>query len=171
MSILQDSTIGNPRSKPDKDIRRAAKGRAVVNRESQGFSGTLRVQRHERRDLSGRRPSTLTTPDLNNRDRPKTTYPLLFLSTNLKKSTRPPILQKNNTKKENCIRCEEIDYEIFGNDMQVVEVELAPGETVIGEGLFLATLQCTGTVYLQSLPFSRLADRILEHAPATGGSS
>ena len=55
--------------------------------------------------------------------------------------------------------------------MQVVEVELAPGETVIGEGLFLATLQGTGTVYLQSLPFSRLADRILEQAPATGGSS
>ena len=55
--------------------------------------------------------------------------------------------------------------------MQVVEVELALGETVIGEGLFLATLQGTGTVYLQSLPFSRLADRILEHAPATGGSS
>ena len=40
-----------------------------------------------------------------------------------------------------------------------------------GEGLFLATLQGTGTVYLQSLPFSRLADRILQHAPAAGGSS
>ena len=35
-----------------------------------------------------------------------------------------------------------------------------------GEGLFLATLEGTGTVYLQSLPFSRLADRILKHAPA-----
>lgn len=30
-----------------------------------------------------------------------------------------------------------------------------------GEGLFLATLQGPGTVYLQSLPFSRLADRII----------
>ena len=30
-----------------------------------------------------------------------------------------------------------------------------------GEGLFLATLTGTGTVYLQSLPFSRLADRII----------
>ncbi|MBV6647054.1 MAG: TIGR00266 family protein [Cyclobacteriaceae bacterium] len=40
-----------------------------------------------------------------------------------------------------------------------------------GEGLFLATLQGTGTVYLQSLPFSRLADRIIQHAPSTGGSS
>ena len=39
-----------------------------------------------------------------------------------------------------------------------------------GEGLFLATLRGTGTVYLQSLPFSRLADRILQHAPSTGGS-
>ncbi|MBF0431649.1 MAG: TIGR00266 family protein [Fibrobacteria bacterium] len=40
-----------------------------------------------------------------------------------------------------------------------------------GEGLFLATLQGTGTVYLQSLPFSRMADRILQHAPKVGGSS
>ena len=38
-----------------------------------------------------------------------------------------------------------------------------------GEGLFLATLQGTGFVYLQSLPFSRLADRILENAPSAGG--
>jgi len=34
-----------------------------------------------------------------------------------------------------------------------------------GEGLFLATLKGTGKVYLQSLPFSRLADRILQLAP------
>ncbi|MDH3196910.1 MAG: TIGR00266 family protein [Candidatus Krumholzibacteria bacterium] len=38
-----------------------------------------------------------------------------------------------------------------------------------GEGLFLATLRGTGTVYLQSLPFSRLADRIIAHAPRAGG--
>jgi uncharacterized protein (TIGR00266 family) len=38
-----------------------------------------------------------------------------------------------------------------------------------GEGLFLATLQGTGTVWLQSLPFSRLADRILANAPRAGG--
>ena len=38
-----------------------------------------------------------------------------------------------------------------------------------GEGIFLATLSGTGTVYLQSLPFSRLADRILAHAPKVGG--
>ena len=36
-----------------------------------------------------------------------------------------------------------------------------------GEGLFLATLSGTGTVYLQSLPFSRLADRIIEQIPTT----
>ena len=40
-----------------------------------------------------------------------------------------------------------------------------------GEGLFLATLRGHGTVYLQSLPFSRLADRIIAHAPRHGGSS
>ncbi|SIQ90789.1 TIGR00266 family protein [Marinobacterium stanieri] len=39
-----------------------------------------------------------------------------------------------------------------------------------GEGLFLATLKGTGTVWLQSLPFSRMADRILAHAPSSGGS-
>jgi uncharacterized protein (TIGR00266 family) len=38
-----------------------------------------------------------------------------------------------------------------------------------GEGLFLATLQGTGRVWLQSLPFSRLADRILQNAPVQGG--
>lgn len=35
-----------------------------------------------------------------------------------------------------------------------------------GEGLFLATLQGTGTVWIQSLPFSRLADRVLTHTHA-----
>ena len=39
-----------------------------------------------------------------------------------------------------------------------------------GEGLFLATLEGHGSVYLQSLPFSRLADRIISHAPSAGGS-
>ena len=37
-----------------------------------------------------------------------------------------------------------------------------------GEGLFLATLRGHGTVYLQSLPFSRLADRIIASAPRAG---
>ena len=40
-----------------------------------------------------------------------------------------------------------------------------------GEGLFLATLRGPGHVWLQSLPFSRLADRILAAAPSTGGKS
>lgn len=40
-----------------------------------------------------------------------------------------------------------------------------------GEGLFLATLSGTGLVLLQSLPFSRMADRIIAHAPSAGGSS
>jgi uncharacterized protein (TIGR00266 family) len=38
-----------------------------------------------------------------------------------------------------------------------------------GEGFFLATLSGHGTVYLQSLPFSRLCDRVLQHAPKAGG--
>ncbi len=39
-----------------------------------------------------------------------------------------------------------------------------------GEGLFFATLQGPGTVWIQSLPFSKLADRIIANAPSTGGS-
>ncbi|GAB1441895.1 TIGR00266 family protein [Ignavibacteriales bacterium] len=34
-----------------------------------------------------------------------------------------------------------------------------------GEGLFLATIRGTGTVYIQSLPFSRLADKIIARVP------
>ncbi len=109
-----------------------------------------------------------------------------------------------------------IDYEIFGDDMQLVEIALDPGEGVRaeagammymedrliekrlkpgerlgvdtgcivgfsravdydiqlvggfknalfgGEGIFVATLTGPGVVYLQSLPFSRLADRIVQ---------
>lgn len=40
-----------------------------------------------------------------------------------------------------------------------------------GEGLFLATVSGHGTVWLQSLPFSRLADRIVQSAPSSGGAS
>ena len=40
-----------------------------------------------------------------------------------------------------------------------------------GEGLFYATLRGPGTVYVQSLPFSRLADRIIASAPKAGGES
>ncbi len=38
-----------------------------------------------------------------------------------------------------------------------------------GEGIFLATLRGTGTVLLQTLPFSRLADRIIRQAPSLMG--
>jgi uncharacterized protein (TIGR00266 family) len=38
-----------------------------------------------------------------------------------------------------------------------------------GEGLFFATLRGPGHVWLQSLPFSRLADRIYSAAPKAGG--
>lgn len=38
-----------------------------------------------------------------------------------------------------------------------------------GEGFFLATLSGTGVVLMQSLPFSRMADRIIQHAPSNGG--
>ncbi|HWL63940.1 MAG TPA: TIGR00266 family protein [Steroidobacteraceae bacterium] len=40
-----------------------------------------------------------------------------------------------------------------------------------GEGLFFATLTGPGRVWLQSLPISRLANRIIAMAPAAGGRS
>ena len=81
----------------------------------------------------------------------------------------------------------------------VIQKDLAPGETVRldtgclvaltqtvkydvelvggiksslfgGEGLFWATLTGPGHVWLQSLPLSRMADRIYSAAPQTGGS-
>ena len=38
-----------------------------------------------------------------------------------------------------------------------------------GEGLFFATLRGPGRIWLQSLPLSRLADRIVRAAPSSGG--
>ncbi len=52
------------------------------------------------------------------------------------------------------------------------DIEMAGGlKSMVfgGEGMFLATLSGTGTVWLQSLPFSRMADRILAHATEAGG--
>ncbi|ANM31855.1 hypothetical protein ABI59_23290 [Acidobacteria bacterium Mor1] len=40
-----------------------------------------------------------------------------------------------------------------------------------GEGLFFATLRGPGKVWIQSLPFSRLADRVYAAAPQTGGKT
>ncbi len=40
-----------------------------------------------------------------------------------------------------------------------------------GEGLFFATLRGPGKIWLQSLPFSRLADRIFASAPKAGGKA
>ena len=40
-----------------------------------------------------------------------------------------------------------------------------------GEGLFFATLTGPGRVWIQSLPLSRLANRIIKSAPAAGGRS
>lgn len=39
-----------------------------------------------------------------------------------------------------------------------------------GEGLFFATLQGPGRIWMQSLPFSRLAGRMLQAMPARGGA-
>lgn len=40
-----------------------------------------------------------------------------------------------------------------------------------GEGLFMATLSGRGKVWIQSLPFARLADRVIQNAKMTGSSN
>lgn len=61
----------------------------------------------------------------------------------------------------------------FTRDVQY-DIEMIRGvkNTLFGgEGFFFATLRGPGTVYIQSLPFSRLADRIIASAPRAGGKS
>ncbi|KJD35760.1 hypothetical protein PW52_08475 [Tamlana sedimentorum] len=64
---------------------------------------------------------------------------------------------------------------IVGFDQTVnYDIEFVGGikNTVFGgEGLFFAKLEGPGTVFIQSLPFSRLAGRVLASAPRTGGKS
>ncbi len=53
------------------------------------------------------------------------------------------------------------------------DIQLVPGvKTALfgGEGLFFMQLTGPGKVILQTLPFSRLADRIIAAAPRAGGS-
>ena len=52
------------------------------------------------------------------------------------------------------------------------DIQLVPGfksKVFGGEGLFFATLRGPGRIWLQSLPLSRLADRIIAASPAAGG--
>jgi len=52
------------------------------------------------------------------------------------------------------------------------EIMMVPGLKTMffgGEGFFLAVLKGTGTIWMQSLPFSRMADRIIKAAPSAGG--
>ena len=53
------------------------------------------------------------------------------------------------------------------------EIEMVKGVRNMifgGEGMFYAILQGPGTVWLQTLPISRLAGRVLSYAPQRGGS-
>ncbi len=54
------------------------------------------------------------------------------------------------------------------------DIKMVPGvKTALfgGEGLFFATLRGPGKVMLQTMPFSRLADRIIAASPRAGGRS
>ncbi|UXA50805.1 TIGR00266 family protein [Xanthomonas prunicola] len=56
-----------------------------------------------------------------------------------------------------------------GVDMDVRRVTGLKSMFFGGEGVFLATLTGPGKVWLQSLPFSRMAGRMLQAAPQAGG--
>ncbi|WP_115560906.1 AIM24 family protein [Xanthomonas arboricola] len=56
-----------------------------------------------------------------------------------------------------------------GVDMDVRRVAGLKSMFFGGEGVFLATLTGPGKVWLQSLPFSRMAGRMLQAAPQAGG--
>jgi uncharacterized protein (AIM24 family) len=62
---------------------------------------------------------------------------------------------------------------IVAMDAQVqYDIQMVPGiKTALfgGEGLFFATLTGPGKVMLQTMPFSRLADRIIAASPRAGG--
>jgi uncharacterized protein (TIGR00266 family) len=68
-----------------------------------------------------------------------------------------------------------VDTGCLGALTQTVEYDIQQAggvKTMLfgGEGLFFATLTGPGSVWLQSLPFSRLAGRMLSSAPQKGGS-
>ncbi|MFT5725226.1 MAG: hypothetical protein ACI9JN_002350 [Bacteroidia bacterium] len=59
----------------------------------------------------------------------------------------------------------------FSQDVQY-DIQFVGGvkNTIFGgEGMFYATLKGPGTIWLQSLPFSRLANRVISAAPKVGG--
>lgn len=56
-----------------------------------------------------------------------------------------------------------------GVDMDIERVGGIKSMIFGGEGVFFARLQGPGKIWLQSLPFSRLAGRMLQAAPQTGG--
>ena len=58
-----------------------------------------------------------------------------------------------------------------GVDYQIERAGNLKSQFFGGEGLFLASLSGHGRVWLQSMPFSRLANRILENAPRAGGNA
>lgn len=58
-----------------------------------------------------------------------------------------------------------------GVDMDVRAVGGIKSMFFGGEGMFLATLTGPGKVWLQSLPFSRMAGRMLQAAPQAGGKN
>ena len=55
-------------------------------------------------------------------------------------------------------------------DYDIVYVKGIKNMVFGGEGLFFASLIGPGSVWIQTLPFSRLADRVMSHAPRCGGA-
>jgi len=63
----------------------------------------------------------------------------------------------------------EIDELTSGVDFDIQQAGGIKTALFGGEGLFFASLRGPGRIWLQSLPFSRLAGRMLQAAPQKGG--
>ena len=70
------------------------------------------------------------------------------------------------------VRAEGADMDELGRVLS--DIQMVPGiknKLFGGEGLFYAKMTGPGVVWMQTLPFSRLADRIIAAAPGSGGSA
>jgi len=68
--------------------------------------------------------------------------------------------------KVGCITCQKASFlcAALGTTISIAFQKRLAAGFFGGEGLFLATLSGTGTVILQSLPYSRLASEVISHA-------
>ena len=58
-----------------------------------------------------------------------------------------------------------MNYRIEGGSLPAVILTLAPGEVVVGEGLFDTVITGPGKVYLQTMTVEKLAQLLIPYMP------